>query len=115
MSSHNLIEPTFARTRLGSGPGLLLAHGAGSSLAGTYGPVLEALAARHTVVGIDYPAAATPLAPPPRCPSTTSPTSSSPPPTRRASTASPCPASPSAARSPSEPPPATPSASPHSS
>ncbi|MFI1354543.1 alpha/beta fold hydrolase [Streptomyces sp. NPDC020898] len=55
MSSRNLIEPSFARTRLGSGPGLLLAHGAGSSLAGTYGPVLEALAARYTVVGIDYP------------------------------------------------------------
>ncbi|MGY0063470.1 alpha/beta fold hydrolase [Streptomyces sp. LZ34] len=55
MSPHNLLTPTFARTRLGSGPGLLLAHGAGSSLAGTYGPVLEALAARHTVVGIDYP------------------------------------------------------------
>jgi pimeloyl-ACP methyl ester carboxylesterase len=55
MSPRNLIAPTFARTRLGSGPGLLLAHGAGSSLAGTYGPVLEALAARHTVVGIDYP------------------------------------------------------------
>ncbi|MFI9169198.1 alpha/beta fold hydrolase [Streptomyces lincolnensis] len=55
MSPRNLIAPTFARTRLGSGPGLLLAHGAGSSLAGTYGPVLDALAARHTVVGIDYP------------------------------------------------------------
>ena len=55
MSPRNLIAPTFSRTRLGSGPGLLLAHGAGSSLAGTYGPVLEALAARHTVVGIDYP------------------------------------------------------------
>lgn len=55
MSSRNLIAPTFARTRLGSGPGLLLAHGAGSSLAGTYGPVLDVLAARHTVVGIDYP------------------------------------------------------------
>jgi len=55
MSSRNLIEPKYARTRLGSGPGLLLAHGAGSSLAGTYGPVLEALAARYTVVGIDYP------------------------------------------------------------
>ncbi len=48
-------EPTFARTRLGAGPGLLLAHGAGSSLAGTYGPILEGLAARFTVVGIDYP------------------------------------------------------------
>lgn len=55
MSSRDLIAPAFARTRLGSGPGLLLAHGAGSSLAGTYGPVLEALAARHTVVGVDYP------------------------------------------------------------
>lgn len=55
MSSRNLTEPKYARTRLGNGPGLLLAHGAGSSLAGTYGPVLEALAARHTVVGIDYP------------------------------------------------------------
>lgn len=55
MSPRQLTAPTFARTRLGSGPGLLLAHGAGSSLAGTYGPVLEALAARHTIVGIDYP------------------------------------------------------------
>ncbi len=55
MSPRTLLAPTFSRTRLGSGPGLLLAHGAGSSLAGTYGPVLEALAARHTVVGIDYP------------------------------------------------------------
>ena len=55
MSLRNLAEPTLARTRTGSGPGLLLAHGAGSSLAGTYGPILEGLAARHTVVGIDYP------------------------------------------------------------
>ncbi|MEV4358163.1 alpha/beta hydrolase [Nonomuraea sp. NPDC049625] len=55
MSPRTLPEPTFARTRLGSGPGLLLAHGAGSSLANTYGPILEGLAARHTVVGIDYP------------------------------------------------------------
>ncbi|WP_105971179.1 alpha/beta fold hydrolase [Streptomyces geranii] len=55
MSPRTLSEPLFARTRLGSGPGLLLAHGAGSSLAGTYGPVLEGLAAGHTVVGVDYP------------------------------------------------------------
>ncbi|MGW4966669.1 alpha/beta fold hydrolase [Nonomuraea sp. NPDC004186] len=55
MSPRTLPEATFARTRLGSGPGLLLAHGAGSSLANTYGPILEGLAARHTVVGIDYP------------------------------------------------------------
>lgn len=55
MSTRDLPEATFARTRLGSGPGLLLAHGAGSSLANTYGPILEGLAASHTVVGIDYP------------------------------------------------------------
>src|SRR3954454_779935 len=55
MSPRNLLEPPFARPRPGSGPGLLLAHGAGSSLAGTYGPILEALAAHHTLVGIDYP------------------------------------------------------------
>ncbi|MFF3429904.1 alpha/beta fold hydrolase [Streptomyces sp. NPDC002602] len=55
MSAHPLPEPSFARTVLGSGPGLALAHGAGSSVAGTYGPILEGLAAHHTVVGVDYP------------------------------------------------------------
>ncbi|MGW2026164.1 alpha/beta fold hydrolase [Streptomyces decoyicus] len=55
MSAHPLPEATFARTVLGSGPGLALAHGAGSSIDNTYGPVLEALAAGHKVVGIDYP------------------------------------------------------------
>ncbi|MFI1446936.1 alpha/beta fold hydrolase [Streptomyces virginiae] len=63
MSARTLPEATFARTVLGSGsgsgsgsgPGLALAHGAGSSVAGTYGPILEGLAAHHTVVGIDYP------------------------------------------------------------
>ncbi|MFM9607178.1 alpha/beta hydrolase [Streptomyces sp. V2] len=55
MTSRTTPEPAFARTRLGSGPGLLLAHGAGSSLANTYGPILEGLAARRTVVGVDYP------------------------------------------------------------
>ncbi|ARF56149.1 alpha/beta fold hydrolase [Streptomyces gilvosporeus] len=55
MSAHTLPEATFARTVLGSGPGLALAHGAGSSTAGTYGPILENLAAHRTVVGIDYP------------------------------------------------------------
>lgn len=55
MSAHPLPEATFARTVLGSGPGLALAHGAGSSVAGTYGPILDGLAARHTVVGVDYP------------------------------------------------------------
>ncbi len=39
----------------GSGPELLLAHGAGSDIEDSFGPVLEELAARHTVVGPDYP------------------------------------------------------------
>ncbi|MGW2177063.1 alpha/beta fold hydrolase [Streptomyces sp. NPDC001732] len=54
----------FARTVRGSGPGLLLAHGAGGSIEDNYGPILEGLAARHTVVGVDYPGSgATPAAP----------------------------------------------------
>nr|WP_285500696.1 alpha/beta hydrolase [Streptomyces sp. NBRC 13847] len=55
MSAHPLPEATYARTVLGSGPGLALAHGAGSSIDNTYGPILEGLAAHHTVVGVDYP------------------------------------------------------------
>ncbi|MFI5526112.1 alpha/beta fold hydrolase [Streptomyces platensis] len=55
MSARTLPEATFARTVVGSGPGLALAHGAGSSIAGTYGPILDGLAAHHTVVGVDYP------------------------------------------------------------
>ncbi|PWK66546.1 pimeloyl-ACP methyl ester carboxylesterase [Streptomyces sp. CG 926] len=55
MSARTLPEPTQARTRLGSGPGLVVAHGAGSSFTGTYGPILDHLTAHHTVVGVDYP------------------------------------------------------------
>ncbi|MEU2156885.1 alpha/beta fold hydrolase [Streptomyces sp. NPDC019396] len=59
MSARPLPEATFSRTVLGSGSGsasgLALAHGAGSSVAGTYGPILESLAAHHKVVGVDYP------------------------------------------------------------
>ncbi len=39
----------------GSGPGVLLAHGAGGSIEGNYVPILPALAAGHTVVAPDYP------------------------------------------------------------
>ncbi|MCX5194204.1 alpha/beta fold hydrolase [Streptomyces sp. NBC_00249] len=42
------------RTESG-GPGLLLAHGGGGSVEANFGPVLDALAARHSVVGVDYP------------------------------------------------------------
>ncbi|MFI9803803.1 alpha/beta fold hydrolase [Streptomyces sp. NPDC052301] len=45
----------YARTVHGSGPGLLLAHGAGGSVEANYGPIIGGLAAEHTVVGIDYP------------------------------------------------------------
>lgn len=48
-------EAVLARTVGGTGPGLLLAHGAGGSVALNYGPILEGLGAGHTVVGIDYP------------------------------------------------------------
>ncbi|AOP48201.1 alpha/beta fold hydrolase [Streptomyces lydicus] len=55
MPARPLPEAVYARTVLGSGPGLALAHGAGSSVAGTYGPILDGLSAHHTVVGVDYP------------------------------------------------------------
>jgi pimeloyl-ACP methyl ester carboxylesterase len=53
--SRPLPKPTLARTVRGSGPGLALAHGAGGSVEGNYGPILDHLAAGHTVVGVDYP------------------------------------------------------------
>ncbi|GAA4533067.1 alpha/beta fold hydrolase [Amycolatopsis samaneae] len=45
----------FAHVVRGSGPGLLLAHGAGGTVAGNFGPILDDLARTHTVVGPDYP------------------------------------------------------------
>lgn len=45
----------FAHVVLGSGPGLLLAHGAGGGIQGNFGPLLDDLATTHTVVGPDYP------------------------------------------------------------
>jgi pimeloyl-ACP methyl ester carboxylesterase len=45
----------FAHVVRGSGPGILLAHGGGGSVAGNYGPILDDLATTHTVVGPDYP------------------------------------------------------------
>ncbi|WP_334663118.1 alpha/beta hydrolase [Streptomyces cyaneofuscatus] len=44
-----------APLKLGQGPGLLLAHGAGSDIQDSYGPVIERLAAVSTVVGPDLP------------------------------------------------------------
>ncbi|MFJ4778404.1 alpha/beta fold hydrolase [Streptomyces sp. NPDC088762] len=47
----------YARTvrKESGGPGLLLAHGGGGSVESNFGPVLEELAAAHSVVGVDYP------------------------------------------------------------
>lgn len=40
---------------MGSGPGLLLAHGAGGGVQANFGPILDRLIPFHTVVGVDYP------------------------------------------------------------
>ncbi|ONF68025.1 alpha/beta fold hydrolase [Amycolatopsis keratiniphila] len=45
----------FAHVVRGSGPGLLLAHGAGGGVEGNFGSILDDLARTHTVVGPDYP------------------------------------------------------------
>ncbi|MFD5081044.1 alpha/beta fold hydrolase [Kitasatospora sp. NPDC058406] len=45
----------LARIVRGSGPGLLLAHGAGGSARDNWGPLLDDLAAHRTVVAPDYP------------------------------------------------------------
>ena len=51
----NAVPTAYARTVQGSGPGLLLAHGAGGDIEANYGPIMEGLSALHTVVGVDYP------------------------------------------------------------
>jgi pimeloyl-ACP methyl ester carboxylesterase len=50
-----LPTPGLGRVVRGNGPGLLLAHGAGGSIDANYGPIMDTLAAEHTVVGPDYP------------------------------------------------------------
>ncbi|MEV4437787.1 alpha/beta fold hydrolase [Streptomyces sp. NPDC049577] len=45
----------LGRVVRGTGPGLLLAHGAGGGIDANFGPVMDMLAAQHTVVGPDYP------------------------------------------------------------
>jgi pimeloyl-ACP methyl ester carboxylesterase len=45
----------LARIVRGSGPGLLLAHGGGGGIQANYGPILDGLAERYTVIGPDYP------------------------------------------------------------
>ncbi|MFI8081109.1 alpha/beta fold hydrolase [Kitasatospora sp. NPDC086009] len=47
--------PALARIVRGSGPGLLLAHGAGGSARDNWGPLLDDLATHRTVVAPDFP------------------------------------------------------------
>ncbi|MCC3771276.1 alpha/beta fold hydrolase [Streptomyces sp. UNOC14_S4] len=55
----------LSTTVRGSGPGVLLAHGAGGSIAGNYTTLIPSLAVDHTVVAPDYPGSgATPRAEP---------------------------------------------------
>ncbi|AWZ08503.1 MULTISPECIES: alpha/beta fold hydrolase [unclassified Streptomyces] len=51
------LNSTYARTvrKESGGPGLLLAHGGGGSVESNFGPILDALAVGHSVVGVDYP------------------------------------------------------------
>lgn len=54
---HTVQTSSYARTvrKESGGPGLLLAHGGGGSVESNFGPILDALAAGHSVVGVDYP------------------------------------------------------------
>ncbi|MER7703151.1 alpha/beta fold hydrolase [Kitasatospora sp. NPDC097605] len=55
MTTHPAPAAPLARTVRGTGPGLLLAHGAGGSAHDNWGPLLDDLAAHRTVVAPDYP------------------------------------------------------------
>ncbi|MGW1197267.1 alpha/beta fold hydrolase [Streptomyces sp. NPDC002536] len=58
--------PPLHTTVRGTGPGLLLAHGAGGSATAHFAALMPALAERHTVVAPDYPGSGgSPLAPGP--------------------------------------------------
>src|SRR3954465_13636706 len=57
MTNIPLQEPMFSRTVRGSGPGLVLAHGAGGSVMANFGPIFDGLATDRTAVGVDYPGA----------------------------------------------------------
>jgi 3-oxoadipate enol-lactonase len=50
-----LPEPILARTVRGSGPGLMLSHGANGSIERQFGSILDGLATNHAVVGVDLP------------------------------------------------------------
>lgn len=54
---------TLTVTRVGSGPALLLAHGAGGGVALNFGQLMDEMAGERTLIGVDYPGSgASPLA-----------------------------------------------------
>ncbi|MEV0763826.1 alpha/beta hydrolase [Nocardia sp. NPDC050435] len=53
--------PTLATTITGSGPAVVLAHGAGGGIDANFGALIPLLAEHHTVIGSDYPGDDTPL------------------------------------------------------
>lgn len=59
-------DSPLGRIVRGTGPGLLLAHGAGGGVQPNFGPILDGLAEHHTVVGPDYPGTGRTPAPPRR-------------------------------------------------
>jgi pimeloyl-ACP methyl ester carboxylesterase len=65
-TDHPLPTPDLDVIVKGSGPALLLAHGAGGGIEGNFGLVLDDLARDHTLVGPHYPGAGgSPVAPEP--------------------------------------------------
>ncbi|MFJ6843657.1 alpha/beta fold hydrolase [Streptomyces griseoluteus] len=65
-TDHVRLAPHLDVVVKGSGPALLLAHGAGGGIEGNFGLVLDDLARDHTLVGPHYPGAGTsPVAPGP--------------------------------------------------
>ncbi|GAA5703254.1 putative aminoacrylate hydrolase RutD [Streptomyces avermitilis] len=56
-TEHSLATPHLDVVVKGSGPALLLAHGAGGGIDGNFGLVLDDLARDHTLIGPHYPGA----------------------------------------------------------
>lgn len=56
-TEHPLPQPDLDVLVQGSGPALLLAHGAGGGIEGNFGLVLDDLARDHTIIGPHYPGA----------------------------------------------------------
>ncbi|GAB4587806.1 alpha/beta fold hydrolase [Nocardia sp. IFM 10818] len=61
MTNISAPAPVLTTSVTGSGPAIVLAHGAGGGIAANFGSLIPVLAPQHTVIGSDYPADDTPL------------------------------------------------------